>query len=185
MRRSATSSLVSHTEQGSITFTNLLQGHKTVVLVYCTIEWEPDTCNNGKEILMLSYLSSISESREPYNTHLQRTIVLKAKLPHYQTASLMLANKWNSQKLSFKVLTLQPLNFSLITLLFRYRCLKLKMKLWFITWTSWQSFERGVVYWMWGKSPNCNFWAKVGPQYKKSASGYGWYSLQIWVESAN
>ena len=33
IRRSATSSLVSHTEQGTITFTNLLQGHKTVVLV--------------------------------------------------------------------------------------------------------------------------------------------------------
>ena len=39
----ATSSLVSYAEQGIITFTNVLWGHKTVVLVCCTIEWEPDT----------------------------------------------------------------------------------------------------------------------------------------------
>ena len=37
IRRSATSRLVSYTEQG-IYFTNVLQGHKTVVLVCCTIE---------------------------------------------------------------------------------------------------------------------------------------------------
>ena len=41
----ATSSLVSYTVQGIIPFTNVLQGHTTVVLVCCTIEWEPDiTC---------------------------------------------------------------------------------------------------------------------------------------------
>ena len=41
----ATSSEVSHAEQGLITFTNVLQGHTTVVLVCCTIKWEPDiTC---------------------------------------------------------------------------------------------------------------------------------------------
>ena len=34
----ATSSKVSHTEQGTIIFPNVLQGHKTVVLVCCTIE---------------------------------------------------------------------------------------------------------------------------------------------------
>ena len=39
IKRSATSSLVSYTEQGGITtFTNVLQVHKTVVLVCCTIE---------------------------------------------------------------------------------------------------------------------------------------------------
>ena len=43
IRGSATSSVVSHTEQGITTFTNLLQGHKTVVLICCTIECEPDT----------------------------------------------------------------------------------------------------------------------------------------------
>ena len=37
-RRSATSSLVSYTEQGIISFTNVLQGHNTVVLVCCTSE---------------------------------------------------------------------------------------------------------------------------------------------------
>ena len=41
----ATSSLVSYTVQGIIPFTNVLQGHTTVVLVCSTIEWEPDiTC---------------------------------------------------------------------------------------------------------------------------------------------
>ena len=46
IRWSATSSLVSYTEKGIvISFTNVLQGYTTVVLVYCTIEWEPDiTC---------------------------------------------------------------------------------------------------------------------------------------------
>ena len=34
----ATIAIVSHTEQGIITFTNVLHGHKTVVLVGCTIE---------------------------------------------------------------------------------------------------------------------------------------------------
>ena len=38
IRRSATSSQVSYTAQGIITFTNVLQGHETVVLVCCTIE---------------------------------------------------------------------------------------------------------------------------------------------------
>ena len=42
---SATSTEVSCTEQCSTTFTNVLQGHETVVLVCCTIEWELDiTC---------------------------------------------------------------------------------------------------------------------------------------------
>ena len=39
----ATSTLVCSAEQGSIIFTNVLQCHITVVLVCCTIEWEPDT----------------------------------------------------------------------------------------------------------------------------------------------
>ena len=43
-RRSATSSQVSYTEQGIIPFTNVLQECDTVVLVCCTIEYEPDTC---------------------------------------------------------------------------------------------------------------------------------------------
>ena len=41
IKRSATSSQVSHTEQAIIPCTNVLQGHTTVVLVCCTIEWEP------------------------------------------------------------------------------------------------------------------------------------------------
>ena len=39
---SATSREVSHAEEGSIIFTNVLQGHETVVLVCCTTEREPD-----------------------------------------------------------------------------------------------------------------------------------------------
>ena len=48
IRRSATSSLVSSTEQGIITFTNVLQGHNTVVLVCYTSEWEPDITCTGE-----------------------------------------------------------------------------------------------------------------------------------------
>ena len=50
IRRSATSSLVSYTDQGIITFTNVLQGHKAVVLVCYTSEWEPDTFTRKEEI---------------------------------------------------------------------------------------------------------------------------------------
>ena len=39
---STTCCIVSDTEQGIIMFTNILQGHNTVVLVCCTIECEPD-----------------------------------------------------------------------------------------------------------------------------------------------
>ena len=45
IRISATSIKGSSAEQGMIPFTNVLQGHETVVLVCCTIEWEPHiTC---------------------------------------------------------------------------------------------------------------------------------------------
>ena len=41
----ATSSLVSYTVKSIISFTNVLQGHTTVVLVCCTIKWKPEiTC---------------------------------------------------------------------------------------------------------------------------------------------
>ena len=49
----ATSSLVSYTEQGIITFTNVLQGHNTVVMVCCTSEPEAD-CTRGEEEIPLS-----------------------------------------------------------------------------------------------------------------------------------
>ena len=45
----ATSSEVSYTEQGISPFTNVLQGHTTVVLVCCTSEWEPDITCTWKE----------------------------------------------------------------------------------------------------------------------------------------
>ena len=43
----ATIMIVSQAEQGIITFTNILQAHKTVVLVCCTIEREPNTSTWG------------------------------------------------------------------------------------------------------------------------------------------
>ena len=47
--RLATNRLFSSAEQGSIiTYTNVLKGHITVVLVYCTIEWEPDITDTWK-----------------------------------------------------------------------------------------------------------------------------------------
>ena len=51
MRRSATSRLICQAEQGILIITNVFQGYKTVVLVCCTSEWEPDTltCNSGRE----------------------------------------------------------------------------------------------------------------------------------------
>ena len=49
IRRSATSRLVSHTEQTIITFTNILKGHKTVVLVCHTSQPETDVCTCGKK----------------------------------------------------------------------------------------------------------------------------------------
>ena len=46
----ATSSLVSHAEQGiTIMFTNMLQDHLTVVLVCCISEWEPDISCSWEE----------------------------------------------------------------------------------------------------------------------------------------
>ena len=55
IRRHTTCSLIGHAEQGSIiVITNVLQSHDTVVLVHCTIEWEPDiTCT--WECLMYSF----------------------------------------------------------------------------------------------------------------------------------
>ena len=53
IRRSTTSRLVSHTEQDITPFTNLLQAHKTVVLVGCTSEPETD-CTHGREVIPLS-----------------------------------------------------------------------------------------------------------------------------------
>ena len=51
MRRSATNRLVSYAEQGIIIiFTNVLQGHDTVVLVCFTIQWEPNTSTWGTEV---------------------------------------------------------------------------------------------------------------------------------------
>ena len=50
VRFSTTRSIVSHTAQGITTFTNVIQGQDTVVLVYFTFEGEPDTtCVSGKE----------------------------------------------------------------------------------------------------------------------------------------
>ena len=60
IRSSATSSSISQADQGTISFTNVLQGHKTVVLVCCTIEWEPDTFTRKEEILLLLRVWSLA-----------------------------------------------------------------------------------------------------------------------------
>ena len=59
IRSSATTRLVSQAEQGIITFTNLLQGHETVVLVCCTSEWEPDTTCTREENITVGMLSKL------------------------------------------------------------------------------------------------------------------------------
>ena len=57
IRMSATSNLVSHTQQSITTSTNVLQGHKTVVLVCCTIERETDiTWTWGTQVQNLCHL---------------------------------------------------------------------------------------------------------------------------------
>ena len=53
----ATSRVLSHAEQGSITtFTNVFQGHKTVVPVCCTIERESNTSTWGTQVKDLCHL---------------------------------------------------------------------------------------------------------------------------------
>ena len=52
----ATSRVLSHTEQATNTFTNILQGHKTVVPVCCTIEREPNTSTWGTQVKDLCHL---------------------------------------------------------------------------------------------------------------------------------
>ena len=49
--------LVSYAEQGIIILTNVIYSHKAIVLVCCSTEREPDTCNSGKEYLKLSIQS--------------------------------------------------------------------------------------------------------------------------------
>ena len=60
-----TSSLVTYAVQGIITFTNVLQEHNTVVVVCCTIEWEPDiTCTwkQGRKNVVM-FMCSICKSQ--------------------------------------------------------------------------------------------------------------------------
>ena len=49
IRRLATTRLVSYAEQGVIILANVVYSHKAIVLVGCSVEREPDTCNSGKE----------------------------------------------------------------------------------------------------------------------------------------
>ena len=64
-RRLATISVVSYADQGIATFTNLLQGHTTVVLACCTIEWEPDLTSTweGRDT---NYITSMCWKLFPY-----------------------------------------------------------------------------------------------------------------------
>ena len=57
---SATSNLVCQAEQGITTFTNILQGHNTVVLVCCTFEREADiTWTWGTQVQNLCHLDNM------------------------------------------------------------------------------------------------------------------------------
>ena len=58
IRRSTTSSEVSQAEQGIITFINVIQGHKTVVLVECTFEPETDCTREGRRNITVTELLS-------------------------------------------------------------------------------------------------------------------------------
>ena len=64
---SATVCLVSYTEQGIITFTNLFQGHNTVVVICCAIEWKTDIIPTWEEIQLFwcLYIQCFGE----YNPH--------------------------------------------------------------------------------------------------------------------
>ena len=62
----------SYTEKRIISFTNVLQGHTTVVLVCCTIEWKPDiTCTWEVWIFKRMY-KYISQSLPGYHVTIHR-----------------------------------------------------------------------------------------------------------------
>ena len=79
---SATSSLVSYTAQGpTIPSTDVLQSHTTVVLVCCTIKWEPDiTCTYEIEYSKVLEMYHIYI----YNLHLL-TMLQSIKICKYNT----------------------------------------------------------------------------------------------------
>ena len=72
--------------QGSITFTNVLQGNDTVVLVDCTIEWEPDiTCNRQERNTNVSQKRMCTTANTDWhfvkmNTHAQLWICFLCKV---------------------------------------------------------------------------------------------------------
>ena len=84
-----TSSLVSYTEKGIIPFTNVLQGHTTVVLVCSTIEWEPDiTCTWEVWMFKFYIYSSIPQLLSPF--HAESIEIFKRKTTVHCVWDLML-----------------------------------------------------------------------------------------------
>ena len=89
IRWSATSSLVSYTVKGIIPFTNVLQGHTTVVLVCSTIEWEPDiTCTWEVWMFKFDIYSSIPQLLSPF--HAESIEIFKRKTTVHCVWDLML-----------------------------------------------------------------------------------------------
>ena len=62
-KRSPCATSTCYTEQGIIIFTNVLQCHKTVVLVCCIVEWEPDIPCTWSEQTSVPYMKTGSISK--------------------------------------------------------------------------------------------------------------------------
>ena len=76
----------SYTEQAIIPFTNVLQGHTTVVLVCCTSEWEPHTCEvkgRGTSIITFMYFNLFRNYRCKLNVKLTVSTGLQIYKPNW------------------------------------------------------------------------------------------------------
>ena len=106
---SPTSSWVCNAEKGIIPFTNVLQGHDTVILVCCTIEWELNiTCNCNNYRLCI----------EKLQTSLSNIIATLSKYPYYEATKAIISviTNWT---MSFYMLNvfqrLEPNNIAIST----------------------------------------------------------------------
>ena len=91
-RMPAANSSVSQTSQGLIPFANILKSHNTIVLVYCTIEREPDVTFTwkGKD-------TDVKNLHVSYQRHTLHTSTCKQYFQNKQTVPLAVLNfrtKW-------------------------------------------------------------------------------------------
>ena len=81
-RTSTTSSLVSPAEQGGIIFsTNPFQGHVTVVLVCCIIEWEPDITCTWEIWYVLIITTTTTGEKTAFWSLTPKHVTFKLRLP--------------------------------------------------------------------------------------------------------